>query len=116
MPQSKPSVCFPCSGDAQHLPWMRRLTTYTFCSWWRPAWHNALADADFAQEFHQYIPAMQPAAERFARVLDRLWQEGNLLTLLHTDLSTWHILVDSDQPYLIDWEQVRYGPCYLDLP
>jgi hypothetical protein len=103
-------------GDDQHLPWMRRLTTHTFFSWWRPAWQAALADTDFVREFHRYVPAMEPAAERFARVLDHLWQEGNLLTLLHTDLSAWHVLVDQDHPYLIDWEQVRYGPFYLDLP
>lgn len=103
-------------GDAQHLPWMRRLTTQTFFAWWRPAWQSACANADFDQEFHQYIPAMEPAAARFARVLDQLWQEGTFLTVLHTDLSAWHVLVDQDHPYLIDWEQVRYGPCFLDLP
>lgn len=103
-------------GDAQHLPWMRRLNSSTFFSWWRPAWQAALADADFVRAFEPYVSAMEPAAERFAQVLDQLWQENNLLTLLHTDLSAWHVLVDQDHVYLIDWEQVRYGPCYLDLP
>jgi len=98
-------------GDDQHLPWMRRLTAHTFFSWWRPAWQNARTDADFTHEFQQHIPAIEPAAERFARVLDRLWQEGNLLTLLHTDLSAWHVLVESDQPYLIDWEQYAMVRC-----
>jgi Ser/Thr protein kinase RdoA (MazF antagonist) len=95
---------------------MRRLDSHTFFSWWRPVWQQALVDSSFVREFHSYIAEMERAVARFTHTLDRLWREGASLTVLHTDLSAWHVLVEHNQAYLIDWDQARYGPWYLDLP
>ena len=100
---------------APYLPWMRRLTSQSFFHWWRQAWEQACGNADFAREFRAYIPQVERAALRFAQTLDRMWREGESATVLHIDLNAWHVLIRNDQPYLIDWDQARYGPFYLDL-
>ncbi|MBA3943469.1 MAG: aminoglycoside phosphotransferase family protein [Herpetosiphonaceae bacterium] len=103
-------------GDAHHLPGMRRLVSHTFLAWWRPIWQQALMDQSFVHEFGSYISEIEQAVVRFTYTLDRLWQEADSLTMLHTDLSLWHVLVDHNHLYIIDWDQARYGPWYLDLP
>lgn len=100
---------------APYLPWMRRLTSTSFFSWWRPMWEQALAHQEFRREFYPYLAHVEFTAKRFADLLDDYWQEHTCLTVLHTDLSAWHVLVHDGQPYLIDWDQARYGPLYLDL-
>jgi hypothetical protein len=103
------------NAGAPYLPWMRRLTRATFFAWWQPAWDQACAQADFVREFEAYLHAVEQAAQRFAHTLDGFWQEASALTVLHTDLSAWHVLLRDDQPTIIDWDQARFGPRELDL-
>jgi len=103
-------------GDSRHLPWMRRLRGVGFGLWWRQAWQRAITNPDFVHEFRSYLPYIEPALARFVQTVEHLWREEACLTVLHTDLSPWHVLVRDDHPYLIDWDQARYGPLYLDLP
>lgn len=61
-------------------------------------------------------PRLEVAATRFLADMVRLWAEGDSLTLIHADLHGDHVLVNGGKPYIIDWEQARYGSFYLDLP
>ena len=103
------------NANAPYLPWMRRLTSATFFTWWQPVWDQACANTSFIHEFELYIQPIEQAAQRFATIIDRFWQDNLCVTVLHTDLSPWHVLIRDDQPYIIDWEQTRYGPLYLNL-
>nr|HMN27323.1 phosphotransferase [Caldilineaceae bacterium] len=71
---------------------------------------------DFAAEFARYTPQLERAAEKLARAVDSLWQEGDSLTLTHGEVHGDHLMLYANQLYLIDWGWSYYGPFYLDLP
>jgi hypothetical protein len=100
---------------APYLPWMRRLTSATFFGWWQPIWQEARRHPDFIDAFGSYIRPIERSAQRIATCIDGFWKQGASLTVLHTDLSPWHVLIREHTPFIIDWDQARYGPLYFDL-
>jgi Phosphotransferase enzyme family len=98
-----------------YLPWMRRLTNETFFHWWKSVWNKARTNTEFLHEFGHFIQPIEQSAQRVARCIDEFWTQSTSLTVLHTDLTPWHVLLRDNQPFIIDWDQARYGPFYLDL-
>ncbi len=82
----------------------------------RRAWDEAMQVTDFASQWGPERRRLEQAATRFLADMDRLWEEGDSLTLIHADLHDAHLLVHEGEPYFIDWGQARYGSFYLDLP
>lgn len=82
----------------------------------RPAWERALTNERFKAEFGQYIEQVEQVAQELTGNLLELFNSGEALTMIHTDIYPGHILVKERKPYIIDWGQTRYGSLYLDLP
>lgn len=70
----------------------------------------------FTSQLGSVARKMEEAISPFLDAMDMLWQEESSLTLIHADMMDAHILVHDDRPYIIDWNQARYGSFYLDLP
>lgn len=79
-------------------------------------WDETMRIEEFAREWNPERPRLEAAAARFLADMDRLWAEGESLTLIHADLHGDHVLAHNGEPYFIDWGQARYGSFYLDLP
>jgi thiamine kinase-like enzyme len=85
-------------------------------AFFRPAWERAVADRAFRQAFGAAIPAVESAAARIVDEMGAIFEEGDTLTLVHTDINPSNVLVRDGVPFIIDWAVARYGPCYLDVP
>jgi hypothetical protein len=116
------AIHVPHLGQQQQLAWLPRadvtyVTDFLIRDVWRGNWESALSTSPaFAAEFAQYTPALEKAADQFARTIQALWQEGDSLTLTHGEVHGEHIMLYQGHPYLIDWGWTYYGPFYLDLP
>jgi tRNA A-37 threonylcarbamoyl transferase component Bud32 len=77
---------------------------------------RAMDHPAFAARNGEIVRQMEEAVEPFLSAMDSLWARAYSLTLIHADMMDSHVLVQEDQPYLIDWGQARYGSLYLDLP
>lgn len=83
---------------------------------WYGRWHEPRAPDPFWQQFAEYDRPLEEAAARFLRDMTTLWQQGDILTLLHADFHSDNVRADDGRIYVIDWEQACYGPLYIDLP
>ena len=52
----------------------------------------------------------------FQQAISKVLQSPQEQTLIHTDLTPSHWRQIAGKPILIDWEQSKFGPLYLDLP
>jgi aminoglycoside phosphotransferase (APT) family kinase protein len=109
-------------GQQQELGWLPRadaayITDFLVRDVWRGNWEDACrANPAFATEFAPYAPALERAAEKLARTVQALWDEGDSLTLTHGEVHGEHVMLSQGRPYFIDWGWTYYGPFYLDLP
>jgi len=108
-------------GKSDQLAWLPRADRayfeggFVLAMWWQE-WDETMRIEEFARTWGPERPRLEAAAARFLADMDRLWAEGDSLTLIHADLHGDHVLVHGGEPYIIDWEQARYGSFYLDLP
>lgn len=107
-------------NQADDLWWLPKTDRAYFADFilgwtWRSAWERALEDANFVEQFSDYIPKVQASAKQFPDLMEQLYDDPSTRTLIHTDIYTGHILA-TDKPYLVDWGQSHYGSFYLDLP
>jgi len=106
---------------SHELPWLPRADRGYFAggfvlgNCWEQ-WDETMRLEAFAREWGPQRPRLEAAAGRFLADMDRIWAEGDSLTLIHADLHHDQVLVHGGEPYLIDWGQARYGSFYLDLP
>ncbi|GLV54364.1 hypothetical protein KDH_12120 [Dictyobacter sp. S3.2.2.5] len=108
-------------GQREAFSWLPRadrsyVTTYIQQRFWRPAWERVVHNSVFIQLFGTEIPQVEAAAAIIADEMDALYQENNMLTLVHADLNPSNVMIYENTPYFIDWELPRYGSFYLDLP
>ena len=107
-----------CADGLTWLPWADRAYFeggYVLGTCWEQ-WAETMRIERFAREWGHKRSWLEAAAGRFLADMDRLWAEGDSLTLVHADLHRDHIIVHDGEPYVIDWGQARYGSFYLDLP
>ncbi|HST03972.1 MAG TPA: phosphotransferase [Chloroflexia bacterium] len=83
---------------------------------WRPNWERAIADRQFCELFRQDLPRVEAAAASIVDEMSALYDEGDALTLVHTDINPSNVLLLDGVPYIIDWQSTHYGPFYLDVP
>lgn len=108
-------------GQGEALAWLpradrayyKRMLEHLF---FRPAWKRALADDAFLAEFGDRVPTVEAAAGRAVDEMAALWEEGDALTLVHTDLNPGNVLVANGRARVVDWGTAHYGPLYLDVP
>lgn len=108
-------------GRAAALAWLPRtdhayFTDFIVGHCWRPAWDRALADPAFVDSFGAYLPVVARAVQDLPHTMLALYHEGDVQTLIHTDIYYGHVLEHADRPWIIDWGQAHYGALYLDLP
>jgi aminoglycoside phosphotransferase (APT) family kinase protein len=78
---------------------------------WRGSWQHALrgtAYIDWYGRQRESQTSGDPFWTQFA--------EFDALTLIHADFHSDNVRTANDQVSIIDWEQARYGPLYIDLP
>lgn len=97
-------------------PWRHLLTGEGYTDWFDRAVRDGEPDANFGAAFANVTPAIEAIATRFLRELTAIEADAMAQTLIHTDLHGEHIRWQRDHARLIDWDQARYGPLYLDLP
>lgn len=96
--------------------WRHLLTGAGYTDWYG-RWHEPRDEGDpFWLDFAAYDEPLEAAASRFIREMTALWDEGDALTLIHTDFHGEHVRSRDGSATIIDWEQAHYGPLYLDLP
>jgi hypothetical protein len=108
-------------GHPEALAWLPRadrsyVTTYIQQRFWRPAWEQVVHDPAFVELFGAVIPQVEATADTITNEMEALYREGNMLTLVHSDLNPSNVMVCENTPYFIDWEIPRYGSLYLDIP
>lgn len=125
-------------GRGDELPWLSRADPAFFAEaivdrCWRKRWRHLLTGAGYTDWYGRWHPSraggdpfwaqfagfdgpLEEAAARFAREMTALWAAGDALTLIHADFHLDHLLARDGRAAIVDWEQARYGPLYLDLP
>jgi hypothetical protein len=102
--------------------WLKQLSTDNelsdvYCHEWQPLFHHLLqADSAFSALHREKVDKLDASWEDFKRALAREMEDTRRLTLINTDLTPSHWRQIQGKPVLIDWEQSRFGPLYLDLP
>jgi len=107
-------------GRAPELTWLPRadhayVEGYILADY-RAQLARAKGRPTFAAQLGEVARQMEEAIAPFLAAMDWLWREEGSLTLIHADMMDDHILVHDGRPYIIDWDQARYGSFYLDLP
>ena len=97
-------------------PWRQRLYGEPYVDWSGRAFARTVPDPRMREALDPFTAPLEAAAGRFVRDMTALWAEGDALTLLHIDLHSGQVLRQGDRARIIDWEQARYGPLYVDLP
>jgi hypothetical protein len=82
----------------------------------KPHWERAIAHQQFSDLFRSDLARIEAAAARIVDEMTALYDEGDTLTLVHTDINPSNVLLMHGVPYIIDWQSAHYGPLYLDLP
>lgn len=106
----------------QRPEWLKQLSTDNelsdvYCNEWQPLFHNLLqADSEFSALHSDKADKLDASWEDFKTALAREMEDTSRLTLINTDLIPSHWRQIHGKPVLIDWEQSRFGPLYLDLP
>ncbi len=100
------------AGHADGLAWLPRADRayfeggFVLGNCWEQ-WDETMRIERFAREWGHKRSWLEAAAQRFLADMDRLWAEGDSLTLVHADLHRDHILLHDGEPYVIDWGQAR---------
>jgi aminoglycoside phosphotransferase (APT) family kinase protein len=108
-------------GHSSELAWLLRIERSYFAEYviercWRPHWEKALSSEGFRSTFQPCLARVEVAAAAMVEEMSALAAEGDVLTLIHTDINPSNVLVHEGKPYYIDWQVAHFGPFYLDLP
>ena len=96
--------------------WRHALTGVGYTDWYG-RWRVPRPGGDpFWMQFASFDAPLEDAARHFVSDMAALWTEDETLTLIHADFHGDHVRARGNESAIIDWEQARYGPLYIDLP
>lgn len=88
-----------------------------FADEWAEMYDQLLAENKaFRARYGKYEKGLRDSWVDFQQAISKVLQSPQEQTLIHTDLTPAHWRQIAGKPVLIDWEQAKFGPLYLDLP
>lgn len=110
------------SNRGNRPEWVDPLPTHNplhvvFADEWVDMYDQLLAkNNEFRARYGKHEKGLRDSWGDFQQAISKVLQSPQEQTLINTDLTPAHWRQIAGKPVLIDWEQSKFGPVYLDLP
>jgi fructosamine-3-kinase len=110
------------SNRGNRPEWLDPLPTHNplhvvFADEWVDMYDQLLAEnKEFGARYGKHEKGLRDSWIDFQQAIIKVLQSPQEQTLISTDLTPSHWRQIAGKPVLIDWEQSKFGPLYLDLP